>query len=678
LPAEISPFKTLAVVLSGRFHSWRGEISSAALSYSEVDAATARIRELEREVAELKRLVAPPLRTGDATLQRLLGDPLVLDNLPHVISVLDRNLRITYINRSVPGLEPAEFIGRVALELMLPEDQERYRAAFESAWQNQAPTSVELRTLAHAWWESRFVPVLDDGEVVFMLSTATDISHRKAQEQALRESESRARLSLLASGVGTWTWSPSTDELIWDDALCEIFGVAPDRRPRGLDEYLALVHPEDRQEVAELVTRYVKSGVYDGMAYRIVRPDGAVRHVLAKGVAVLDDEGKLEALRGGLLDVTERKELEASLEQAQRMQAVGQLTAGIAHNLNNALTVILPNVVECRDLTSGDVAARLSDVEHAATRATEMVRQLMLFARPADNAARHAFDLVATVQRIVEMCRSTFDRKIELEFFPGEMPAAQGNPGQIEQVLLNVCLNARDAVLDSGRADPHICVGVDSPRPGKLRVRVADNGSGMTEAVRARIFEPFFTTKEVGRGTGLGLASAYAIVTDHGGHIRCNSRLGAGTQFDVELPVATQPVASREPVPSALPAGNETILLVDDESAVRRVLRRLLERSGFQVVDCEDGPQALALLERGETHVDALLLDRSMPGLSGEQVIERLRDLGLRLPILLLSGHHDIELDNPDVAAILTKPITRDVLLVEVRRALDARKHRSA
>jgi two-component system cell cycle sensor histidine kinase/response regulator CckA len=341
--------------------------------------------------------------------------------------------------------------------------------------------------------------------------------------------------------------------------------------------------------------------------------------------------------------------------------------------LNNALSVILPNVAECRELAAGLVAERLADVEHASMRAAEMVRQLMLFARPQDNATRSSFDLVDAARRIVDMSRSTFDRRVQIELIPAEVPAVLGNSGQIEQVLLNVVLNARDALLDSDREHPSLRVEFSMPAPGRVCVSVTDNGAGMTEAVRARMFEPFFTTKEMGRGTGLGLSSAYAIVNDHGGAIRCSTRLGEGTEFQIELPAAptqrsTAPVPERQPVP----VGTETILLVDDESAVRRALRGMLERSGFRIIECEDGAQALATLER-KAPVDAILIDRSMPGLSGEQVIERIWQLGIRLPILVLSGHSSVELRNPNVRAVLSKPITREALLSEVRRALDQR-----
>jgi PAS domain S-box-containing protein len=640
----------------------------------ELQDAQQQIQAIERKLAEAEAELherRASRYSTDPRLNRLLGDPVVLATFPHLIVVLSLELRILYVNRAEAGLNAEDFIGTDCLVSTHAEDRERFRSVFEESWHSGQPTSIEMRSINGSWWDSRLVPIRDEGEVVFMLVSSTEVTQKKAQEQALRERESSARLSLLASGVGTWTWWIRRDELFWDEALCSIFGVAPSNAPRSREEYLELVHPEDRAEAAETIARYVRTGVYDGMAYRIVRPDGAVRHVIAKGVAELDEQGQIEALRGGVLDVTERKEFEANLAQAQRIQAIGRLTAGIAHNLNNALSVILPNVAECRELAQAHVAERLADVEHASMRAAEMVRQLMLFARPQDNATRSAFDLTIASRRIVDMCRSTFDRKVKIELVPAEVPTVFGNPGQIEQVLLNVCLNARDALLESDRAQPSLRVEFSRPAPGRVSVSVTDNGVGMTEAVRARMFEPFFTTKEIGRGTGLGLSSAYAIVTDHGGTISCSTRLGEGTCFEIELPAApatehAPAVPERQPVP----VGTETILLVDDESLVRRVLRTMLERSGFRVIECEDGAQSLSLLERG-TPVDAVLIDRSMPGLSGEQVIDRIWQLGIRLPILVLSGHSSVELSNPNVRAVLTKPITREVLISEVRQVLD-------
>ena len=641
---------------------------------SDLRDAKDRIHELERQVADLETELhgrRTARYSQDPRLNRLLGDPLVLATFPHLILVLSRELRILYVNRAEAGLDAADFIGTDCLASMHAEDRERYRSVFEQSWQSGEPANIEVRSFNDFWWDSRLVPVRDAGEVVFMLVSSTDATQRKAQEQALRDRESSARLSLFASGVGTWAWSLRTDELHWDPALCGIFGIEPQNAPKSRDEYLSFVHPEDRAEAVETIARSVETGVYDSMAYRIIRPNGEVRHLIARGIAQFDEHGKVEWLRGGVLDITERKELEANLAQAQRMQAVGRLTAGIAHNLNNALSIILPNVAECRELAEAPLAERLADVEHASMRAAEMVRQLMLFARPQDNATRSSFDLVATARRIADMCRSTFDRKIQVELVPREIPAVMGNPGQIEQVLLNVCLNARDALLETDRTQPSLKVEFSVPAPGKVRVSVTDNGAGMTEAVRARMFEPFFTTKAMGRGTGLGLASAYAIVTDHGGTIQASSRLGEGTCFEIDLPAA--PLAKPAPRTaerSPLPGGTETILLVDDEPTVRQILRRMLERSGFGVIECEDGVQALAMLERG-VRPDAMLIDRSMPGLSGEQVIDRIDQLGIRLPILVLSGHSSVELANRNVVAVLTKPITREVFIFEVRRALD-------
>ncbi|HYQ16669.1 MAG TPA: PAS domain-containing protein, partial [Polyangiaceae bacterium] len=236
---------------------------------SEPGDAKQRIEELERQLAaaetELHGRRASRYST-DARLNRLLGDPVVLATFPHLILVLSRELRILYVNRAEAGMDPADFIGVDCLASMHADDRERYRAVCEEAWRTNQPATIEVRSVNGTWWDSRLVPVRDAGEVVFMLVSSTDVTQRKAQEQTLRERESSARLSLLASGVGTWTWWLRTDELYWDEALCSIFGVEPKNAPRSRQEYLDLIHPEDRAEAAETIRRYVETGVYDGMA----------------------------------------------------------------------------------------------------------------------------------------------------------------------------------------------------------------------------------------------------------------------------------------------------------------------------------------------------------------------------------------------------------------------------
>ena len=587
---------------------------------------------------------------------------------------MDREHRILYLNHTVPGRSVAEMVGTSALTYIPPQDHEGYRRVFDRAWSTGEVQVLEVRTISDFWWQTRFVPVREDGAVAYMLGASIDVSERKRAEQALRESESRLRHAISASGMGTWTWDRRTDRIVWDDMICQIFGIRLEDAPRGYEAYLATIHPDDRARVASALARYLETGLYEDLEHRLVRPDGEVRHVLAKATTTLDEEGRAVGFRGGVFDITSGKRMEAQLNQAHKMEAIGQLTAGIAHNFNNALSVIIHNAALCRDGASPELGEQLADIEYAGLRAAEMVRQMMVFARPDTNARKTAIDPIKSARRTVEMCRRTMDRRIVLDLESGvDIPPIHANAGQIEQVLLNICLNARDALESVPIEAPRIVIGVERRHDGdEVVIRVSDNGPGMTAEVCAHVFEPFFTTKEVGRGTGLGLAMAYAIVADHRGRIECQSRPGEGTSFEITLPAgegAAHPSVIGEAITPR--GGTETILLIDDDAPVRRALGEILQRDGYTVLEAPDGLTGLATFERELVRVDLVVLDRSMPGLPGEIVLERLASLDATVPIILLSGHPGDSSDRRHAAAILTKPTDRATLLRTVREALD-------
>jgi CheY-like chemotaxis protein len=298
----------------------------------------------------------------------------------------------------------------------------------------------------------------------------------------------------------------------------------------------------------------------------------------------------------------------------------------------------------------------------------------MLFARRDVEVRKSPLDPVLTVQRTLEICRTTFDRGIciDLEIGSG-VPRVVANAGQLEQVLLNICLNARDALEDGAVRDPSISIRVERSAGGDALIRVSDNGPGMDELTCSRVFEPFFTTKEVGRGTGLGLASAYAIVNDHGGRVRCESRPGEGTSFEILLPGLPQPEAATQAgqLTAELPRGSETVFLIDDEPLVRRATRAMLEQGGYRVLECGDGEEALWIFQRQRDRIQLVILDRSMPGLSGEQVFNRLQELASHVPIVLLSGQPAASRTAERAAASLSKPVDLSTLLGAVRGALD-------
>ncbi|HTJ80297.1 MAG TPA: ATP-binding protein, partial [Polyangiaceae bacterium] len=503
-----------------------------------------------------------------------------------------------------------------------------------------------------------------------LLTTAIDITARKRVEEALRESESRLRHAIDATGMGTWSRDESG--VHWDEGMRRIFGISPEEVPKPYDGFIPFVHEEDRAMVAAAIERFRASGTYEDLEFRIVRKGGAVRHVLAKGAIIRNDLGIPIRSYGGLFDVTDQRMLEERLRQAQKMDAIGQLTAGIAHNFNNILAIILPSVELSQRSAPPEINRRLEDIKHASLRGADMVRDLMLFARKDVRPRLDAIDLGQTVRRTIDICRTTFDRAFVFDVrIEPSLPSARANAGQIEQVLLNVLLNARDALEEAKSPAPRISVELVKSREGTLKLTISDNGPGMDAATRARAFEPFFTTKGDKRGTGLGLASAYTIVAEHGGRISCESRLGEGTSIVIELVATTESPAAEAPTPRAQAnAGSETVLLVDDEAMFRRTARDLLELEGYRVIEAADGVEAIRIAERELPRIDVVILDSSMPGASGKEVLRRLVQLDASLPVVLLSGKLGGS-DAGPAAATLQKPVTAETLLGTVRGVLN-------
>jgi PAS domain S-box-containing protein len=413
----------------------------------------------------------------------------------------------------------------------------------------------------------------------------------------------------------------------------------------------------DKPVVIELRTR---AGTWWEARLARVNDDSSPGYMLCTSIDITPRKVAERAL-------ADKKRLEEQLVQAQKMEAIGQLTAGIAHNFNNLLAIILPNAQLCRADPGREGDQRLADIEHAGRRASEMIRQLMLFAGHASEGAMVPLDMVVVAGRVAETCRATLDRRIAIVVeAPVPIPQAMGREAQIEQALLNLCSNARDA-LEAATQPPRIAIAADLGSSGAVRVRVIDNGPGMTEATRLRVFEPFFTTKGIGRGTGLGLASVYAIVKQHGGKIRCDSRPGAGATFEIELPATGAPPILSTP-PSSPERAPVTVLVIDDEPLLRRVVRVVLELEGYRVLEAADGPEGVFVFERQHTKVGVVILDRSMPGLSGEEIDARLGEIAPNVPVILLSGMPDQSWRGRRPAEILSKPADAGSLVDAVRR----------
>lgn len=487
---------------------------------------------------------------------------------------------------------------------------------------------------------------------------------------ALRESEHKLR-TLLENAPDSITVMTPDGTLLYVNRV----GVAPPRTiveplGRNATDYMP---PEEGKRFMDAVKRAVETGQPQTLEVQTVGNSQWETRLVP-----LRQHGEVTSVMGIGTDVTERRKLEEQLRQAQKMEAVGRLTAGLAHNFNNLLAAIIPSIQLAMRFMPQEGLAHLKDAEHAALRAAELVRELVLFAHPGRGIAKAPVDVARLVRRSVDICRAFFDRSIDIVFASESAPPVLAEAGPLEQVFMNVCLNARDALESVPHAERSIRVDVDAvPRESNgsgpdewVRVRIADNGPGMSEEVRTHVFEPFFTTKAVGKGSGLGLATAYAIVNNHGGRILCDSAPDMGTTFTILLPALDAPAPALPRAKSVPSGGTETILIVDDEGPVRSAVRSVLEREGYTVLEAADGELGIDLFRREQHRIALTLLDFSMPGVQGEEVLRAILRERPSARVVAFTGYP------PDVApdgllAVLEKPVEVDELLRVVRELCD-------
>ncbi|HLH17991.1 MAG TPA: ATP-binding protein [Bryobacteraceae bacterium] len=490
-----------------------------------------------------------------------------------------------------------------------------------------------------------------------------------ALSAGLKESEERFRQMAASIYQIFWMLDVKTNRILYvSPSFEEVWGRRPEifAQRSGL---LDTVHPDDRARVSEYLTKSAMEASKE--TYRIVRPDGSVRWILDRAFPVFDAHGKLYRITGTLEDITDRRALEEQLRQAQKMEAVGRLAGGIAHDFNNVLTVVSGYLHMVLDVTPpGDPRhEKLKQILAAANRATTLTSQLLAFGRK-QMVQPKLVDVNHLVGNMERLLRRVMGEHIRLETeFGSPLPFVKADPNQLEQVLINLAANARDAMPEGGEFR------IRTLREGSLvRMEISDTGCGMSPDVVEHVFEPFFTTKEVGRGTGLGLSSVYGIIQQNGGTITVSSSPGRGTMFIVLLPAAEEAEMDESKAAAAFGSlrGTETILVAEDEPAVRTLVCGMLEQLGYTVLQAADGHEALRILER-QGHVDLLLTDAIMPVMSGRELARR---VGHRTKVLYMSGYTDDTLafhGLPQAGAdYLQKPFTAEALGAKVRQVLAA------
>ena len=498
-------------------------------------------------------------------------------------------------------------------------------------------------------------------------------------EDALRARELQLQLAFEVASMGVAEHDHALNRTTFSDNLVRLLGFEPSTVDATYQWLLTRIHPDDRAQAEQAYADLMSSEPVGDLQYRIVRPDGEIRWLLVRNRLFANEHGQPVRTVGVALDVTARKELEDQIRQMQKMEALGQLASGVAHDFNNLLTVIEGYSQMLYDDWPGLEQGRLdlAEIVRASERAKVLTYQLLAFSRR--QVVRPArIDLNATIRDFSRMLVRVIGENIELDLQLDVVPSVIADVGQIEQVVMNLALNARDAMPYGGRLTIKTDrTAIDAPAarargldPGEYATLVvSDTGSGMTADVRQRIFEPFFTTKDVGKGTGLGLSTVYGIIKQSSGHIEVSSEPGKGTTFRVHLPRGEAAAERPSPV-----HGAETVLFVEDEPMVLDLGSRVLRSQGYRVLVASNAAEALQVARENAGTIDLLLTDVVMPGLPGPELAARLETVIPALRVLYVSGNADdsvARLRAEEGISFLAKPFSGESLAARVREVLD-------
>jgi two-component system cell cycle sensor histidine kinase/response regulator CckA len=628
----------------------------------------------------------------------------ILHTAPDVIMTVDRDGRILFINRTLPPLCVEQVVGTSCYDYVEPTARVRVQSAIEHVFATRDFDAYEVEGAYDPEGNRRTSsvrvgPLIQGDEVVAATLCATDVSERKREEARARELLDRLakiarqvpglvyQFQLRADGSSCFPYA--------SERIREIYRVSPEEVREDASKVFAAWHPDDYAAVSDSIQRSASTLEPWQHEYRVRFADGEVRWLFGSAVPERQTDGST-LWHGFITDMTEHKraeqaraKLEEQLRQAQKMESIGQLAGGVAHDFNNLLTTVgafvelaqeeLPPNAQVRDYLEGVLAAT--------SRGAALTQQLLAFARKKIVQPQEA-DLNAIIGRMAQMIGRLVGEHIEfaLELSP-ELGSVKVDVGSIEQVIMNLIVNARDAMPNGGKLtlqtrnivlDAREAASRGDVAAGAyVRLAVTDTGTGMSPEVKARLFEPFFTTKAPGAGTGLGLAMCHGIVKQAGGTISVNSERGAGTTFFVDLPRrldAPLPLR-REAAFMSARTGHETVLLVEDEPMILRVARAALERLGYRVLCANNGLEALELARATTEHIALLVTDVVMPKLGGSELAARLSELRPGIKVIYTSGYAENALATQGVLRervnFIQKPYALAALSQRVREVLD-------
>lgn len=523
-----------------------------------------------------------------------------------------------------------------------------------------------------------------------------DITEQRRAEAELIESSQRLKLAVASGKLGIWDWNVKDNIMVWDDRMFELYGITPDIFPSNIEAWTSGIHPDDKQRALDECDAAIEGLKKFNTTFRVLHPDGTVKFLKANAMVIRDDAGKAVRMIGINRDITDRrradeenKKLQNQLQQAQKMEAVGHLAGGVAHDYNNMLGVILGHAEMALEGLDNDhpLSNDLKIIQDAAQRSADITRQLLAFARKQTIAPRMT-DINPSVEGMLRMLQRLIGENIALVLKPGYgLWKVKIDASQLDQIIANLCVNARDAISDVGTItietsncvfDEEYCKkNVFFTAGDYVLLTVSDTGCGMDNATLEHIFEPFFTTKNIGKGSGLGLATVYGIVKQNNGFINAYSELGQGTTFKVYLPryISNTDQDEIKEVAKPVKGGTETILLVEDEPTILDMTTKMLQRLGYSVIAMGSPGKAIQAVEDSGVKIHLLITDLVMPEMNGKELSEKLLLRQPELQILFMSGYtanviaHSGVLD--DGVYFLQKPFSKKDLAAKIRMTLD-------